>query len=179
MWNVHPSVNDNSGFKSSHIVTLHEKCKLHTFLFYEHYWSSGSSVDRTPPALSVSFSGFLHLVLWSAVVADERHVRLVAPRRALRTFPDEKRQRVPAECNVLEGVEKEDAQNNGEEATDGSHHSISGHTQPFLEENSRAGHDRRGEEDVVDGRNDRGIKDVKGFVQVADLNADTDYQADD
>lgn len=76
-------------------------------------------------------------------------------------------------------MEEENPQNYGEEPTDSSHRSISGHAQPFLEEDSWAGHDGCGEEDVVDGCDNGGIIDVEGFVQVIDLNADTDYQADD
>lgn len=76
-------------------------------------------------------------------------------------------------------MEEEDPQNDGEETTDGSHHPVSGHTQPFFEEDGRAGHDGGGEEDVVDGRDYGGVIDVEGFVQVIDLDADTDNQADD
>lgn len=76
-------------------------------------------------------------------------------------------------------MEEEDPQNDGKESTNRSHYSVNGHIQPFLEEDGWAGHDRGGEEDVVDGSDYRGVKDVEGFVQVVDLNADTDYQADD
>lgn len=76
-------------------------------------------------------------------------------------------------------MEKEDSQNDGEEPANSSHYSVSGHTQPFLEEDGWAGHDRGGEEDVVDGSDHGSVKNVEGFVQVADLNANTDYQADD
>lgn len=76
-------------------------------------------------------------------------------------------------------MEEEDPQNDGEEPANCSHCSVSGHTQPLLEENGRAGHDGGGEEDVVDGRDQGGVEDVEGFVQVIDLNADADYQADD
>lgn len=76
-------------------------------------------------------------------------------------------------------MEEEDPQNDSEEPANCSHYSISGHTQPFLEEDGGAGHDWGGEEDVVDGSDQGGVKDVEGFVQVADLNGDANYQADD
>lgn len=76
-------------------------------------------------------------------------------------------------------MEEEDPQNDDEEPAYCSHYSINVHTQPFLEENGWARHDRGGEEDVVDGSDYGGVEDVKGFVQVTDLNTDADYQADD
>lgn len=48
-------------------------------------------------------------------------------------------------------MEEEDPKNDGEEPTDCSNCSVSGHSQPLLEENGWAGHDGGGEEDVVDG----------------------------
>lgn len=76
-------------------------------------------------------------------------------------------------------MEKEDPQNDGKEATNCSHNPIHGHIQPLLEEDGRAGHDRGGEEDIIDRSDDGSVKDVKGFVQVVDLDTDTDHQADD
>lgn len=76
-------------------------------------------------------------------------------------------------------MEEEDPQNDGEEPANCSHDFVSGHPQPLLKKDRWAGHNRGGEEDVVYGRDYGGVIDVKSFVQVTDLNADTDYQADD
>lgn len=76
-------------------------------------------------------------------------------------------------------MEEEDPQNDSKESTNCSHYSINIHTQPFFEEDGWADHDRGCEENIVDGSDNWGVKDVKGFVQVADLNANTDDQADD
>lgn len=113
------------------------------------------------------------------VLAGDAHVGLVPPWEALIALPQEVWQSIPAKCNVLKGMEEEDAQNDGEEAANCSNHSVHGHIQPFLEENGWAGHDRSGEEHIVDGGDKRRVEDVEGFVQVADLNSDTDHQADD
>lgn len=113
------------------------------------------------------------------VLAGDAHVGLVPTWEALIAFSQEIWKSVPAKRDVLKGVEEEDAQNDGEKAADCSNHSIHAHIQPFLEENGGAGHDRSGEEHVVDGGDYRRVEDVQGFVQVADLNGDTDHQADD
>lgn len=113
------------------------------------------------------------------VLAGDTHVGLVPPREALIALPQEVWESIPAKCNVFEGMEEEDAQNDGEKAANCSNHSIHGHIQPLLEENGWAGHDRGGEEHIVDGGDDGRVKNVQCFVQVADLNSDTDHQADD
>ena len=133
----------------------------------------------TPPPFGISFSGQLYLILCLRAVAGKSRVRLVSPWEALSPLLQEEWERIPAQCNVLEGMEEEDPQNDGKESANGSHHTINGHVQPFFKEDGRAGHDGGGEEHVVNGSNHRGVKDVEGLVQVVDLNADTDYQADD
>lgn len=83
------------------------------------------------------------------------------------------------EWDVLEGMEEEYSQNDGEESTDRSNDSVCSHTQPLFEEDGRASHDGCREEDVVDWGDDGGVEDVEGSVQVINLNANTDDQADD
>lgn len=76
-------------------------------------------------------------------------------------------------------MEEENSHDYGEEPANCSNYSISGHTQPFLEEDSWAGHHGCGEEDVVNRCNNGRVKNVESFVQVTDLNADTDHQTDE
>lgn len=76
-------------------------------------------------------------------------------------------------------MEEEDPQNDGKETANCSYYAINRHVLPLFKKNGWAGHDRGGEEDIINGGDDRCVKDVERFVQVVDLNTDADYQADD
>lgn len=84
-----------------------------------------------------------------------------------------------ADADVFEGVEQEDADDDGEEAAERADHVVRAHVAPLLEEDGGAREHGRGEEDVVDGSDQRGVEDVQSFVQVVDLCADTGHQPQD
>lgn len=85
-------------------------------------------------------------------------------------------ERGQANTNVFEGVEQEDAHDDGEEATEGADHVVCAHVPPLLEEDGRAGEHRCGEEHVVDGSHQGGVEYVQSLVQVVDLCAHTGHQ---
>lgn len=76
-------------------------------------------------------------------------------------------------------MEQEDADDDGEEAAERADHVVRAHVAPLLEEDGGAREHGRGEEHVVDGRDQRGVEDVQSFVQVVDLRADAGHQAQD
>lgn len=76
-------------------------------------------------------------------------------------------------------MEKEDAQDDGKEATDGPDNVHEDQMLPLFEQNRRAGHNGCGEEDVINGGDHRRVEDVQGFVEVVDLDADTDHQSNE
>lgn len=85
-------------------------------------------------------------------------------------------ERGQADADVLEGVQQEDAHDDGEEAAQRADDIASAHVLPLLEEDGRAGEHRRGEEHVVDGRHQRRVENVQRLVQVVDLRADAGHQ---
>lgn len=84
-----------------------------------------------------------------------------------------------ADADVFEGVQQEDADDDGEEAAERADHVVRAHVAPLLEEDGGAAEHRRGEEHVVDGSDQGGVEDVQGFVQVVDLCADAGHQPQD
>lgn len=76
-------------------------------------------------------------------------------------------------------MKEEDTQDNCEEPTDCPHSSVRAHAQPLLEEDSWTCHYGGGEEHVIDGRDDGRVVNVQGFIEIADLDADADHQADE
>lgn len=76
-------------------------------------------------------------------------------------------------------MEEEDPQNDRKKTTYRSYYAINRHILPLFKKDGWAGHDGGGEEDIIDGGNNRCVKNVERFVQVVNLNTDTDYQADD
>lgn len=86
-------------------------------------------------------------------------------------------QRGQADVDILEGVQQEDAHDDGDEAAEGADDVVRAHVLPLLEEDGRTAQHRRGEEHVVDGRHQRGVEDVQRLVQVVDLRADAGHQA--
>lgn len=81
------------------------------------------------------------------------------------------------DADVFEGVEQEDADDDGGEAAQRADHVVRAHVAPLLEEDGGAREHRRGEEHVVDGSDQRGVEDVQSFVQVVDLSAHAGHQA--
>lgn len=137
------------------------------------------SLVRTPSPHHASFSGQFYLILHSCFIVRKSHVRLVAQRKTLRPLPHEEWERIPDKCNIFEGMEEEDPKNNCKEPANCSYYAINRHIKPFFEKDGWAGHDRGGEENIIDGSNYRRVKDVERFVQVVNLNTDADHQADD
>lgn len=74
-------------------------------------------------------------------------------------------------------MEKKDPNDDGKKATNRPSSPIGGHAKPLFKQNGWTGHDGRGEEDVINRCDYRGVKDVEGFIKVADLDADADHEA--
>ena len=132
------------------------------------------------PSLGAPVSGrlpLLLLLLCLSLLPGEGHVGLVVPGWPLRTLSQVNWQWIPGEGNVFEGMEEKNPQDDGEEPTDCPHHPICAHTQPLLEQDSRAGHYWGGEEHIVDWCDYRGVEYVQGFVEVTDLDANAYHQA--
>lgn len=81
-----------------------------------------------------------------------------------------------ANTDVFEGVEQEDAHDDGEEATEGADHVVRAHVTPLLEEDGGAGEHGCGEEHVIDGSHQGGVEYVQSLVQVVDLCAHTGHK---
>lgn len=78
----------------------------------------------------------------------------------------------PADVQVFESVKREHTQDDGDKAREGAHNVHSRHAVPLLEEDDGGGHHHRGEEHVVDGEHQGGIKDVQRLVEEIDLSAE-------
>lgn len=81
-----------------------------------------------------------------------------------------------ADVQVFEGVKHEHTQNDGDKASEGAYNVHGRHAVPFLEEDDGGGNHHRGEEHIVDGEHQRGIKNVQGPVEEVDLRAERKCQ---
>ena len=74
---------------------------------------------------------------------------------------------------VLEGMKKKNTKDNGEEATEGSRQVLGrvGKCPPLLEQNSRSDDGEGSEHNVINGSDNRGVKDVQSLVEVVHLNS--------
>lgn len=137
--------------------------------------SSGDAVKRQP--------GLAVLEVLCDVITQQLVIGVVVRRHAVGygpvplLLPDGHSQSRQANANVLKGMQKENAHDNCNEATQGANDVVDAHVLPFFEQYGRAGEHRGGEEHVVNGRHQRRVKDVQRFVQVVDLRANTSYQA--
>ena len=78
------------------------------------------------------------------------------------------------DVDVLEGVEEEDAADDGEEAAQVSQDVLDLHRAPLLEQDKGGHHDKGGKEHIVDGRHHSGVESVQGTVEVVELDEDAD-----
>ena len=81
---------------------------------------------------------------------------------------------VQVEIDILKCIEEKDADDDGGKTAEVANHILNGHRLPFLVENGRGDEHKGGEEDVVDGRDDGGVEDVKCLIKVVHLNGDGD-----
>lgn len=73
------------------------------------------------------FSEQFYLILHRCVFVRKGHVWLVAPRKTLRSLPNEDWERIPGKCNVFESMEEEDPQNDCKETANRSYYAINRH----------------------------------------------------
>lgn len=100
----------------------------------------------------------------------------VCDRKGSLFLPDGHGERRQANADVFEGVEQEDAHDDGEEATEGADDVVGAHVLPLFEEDGGARQHGRGEEHVVDWRHQGCVENVQGLVQVVDLCAHAGHQ---
>lgn len=84
--------------------------------------------------------------------------------------------RADAECgernrSLLEGIEKEDAGDDGRKAGKHAEVVFSAHLTPFLEQNRRRNDNESGEKHIEDRCHHRGVENVQRFVQVVHLDS--------
>lgn len=77
-----------------------------------------------------------------------------------------------ADVQILESMKHENTQDDGDEARQGAHNVHSRHGVPLLEEDNGGDHHHCGEEDVVDGEDQGGVKNIQCPVEEVDLNDD-------
>lgn len=82
----------------------------------------------------------------------------------------------PADVQVFERMKHEHTQDDGDKAREGARDVHGGQAVPLLEEDDGGGHHCRGEEHIVDGEHQGGVKDVQRPVEEIDLSAERKCQ---
>lgn len=98
--------------------------------------------------------------------------------RQVGVFFNGSRQLVPGNADIFESVKKENANDYGEESTQGSNDISKFHAVPFFEEDNGADHHHGCEAHIINGSDQRRIKHIQWLVEVVDLSTDGQHQND-
>lgn len=76
------------------------------------------------------------------------------------------------DVQILESMKHKNTQDDGDKARQGAHNVHRRHGVPLLEEDDGGGHHHRGEENIIDGEDQRGVENIQRPVEEVDLNDD-------